>query len=413
MRWGRATAAACAALLGLGWAPAAAADLPLPAPAVGIDVVPGAPVKAERLRTSHVPGPVVDRERVRVELSPTGAPFAVRMLQRIELTGTGDFVIRQRGPASGARAIGGTTAPVIQRGAVVWQGFVPGRKTLEAEIDLDPALESPRLPLGVSLDWRPSAGTSTVQPGGGLPDGGTLVITLTNQTGIPQTLPTGSVTAAELEAPLDALLGYALDPAGTAPVAGGGLPESLPAQGAIGGRAVTVVAPLRITGSVRISGAAGPVAVTGAGTTPEPDGATVAGVLHDATAITVQVPAGGGRLALELAARPTLDPRLLRPPSGRTWVAWAGTRPQPSAVRRAVDILMDGAAAAARGYEYAPYLGLAVPAEVTASFEYVVAPPPPAAAAPRELRPRPGVITLAVVALLGIMGNSVAIWRRL
>lgn len=418
MRWRTASAASAgwlAVALTCG-APAAAAPtraegrLVLPAPAVGIDVVEGAPVKAERLKKSHVPAPVVDTERVRVELAPDGTPVAVRMLQRIELSGTGDYVIRERGPALRVRTVGDTSAPVLQRGAVVWQGFVPGRKTLEAEMDLDPVLESPRLPLTVGLDWRPASGTAAVQPGGLLPGAGTLVITLTNRTGTPQTLPTGQAAATDLAAPLDALLAHARTPRGAPPAAGRGLPSELPATG-VTGRDATVVAPLQVSGSVRVVGAAATVA--GAGTSPIADGAELSGVLHASTQLTVAVPAGGGRLELALSARPTLDERTLTPPAGTSWADWAAARPDVSAVRRATDTLVDAAAAAARGLEYAPYLGLTVPGEVTTTFEYVVARAPDVARAARRLTPRPGNIALAVVALLGVVGNSALLWRRL
>lgn len=388
-------------------------ELELPAPVGEIPLISREVVNPERLRTSSVPGPVRDREDFSVLVGPDGQPLRVSLTQRLELSGEGDFVIRERGPALRVTALEGTVAPIIQRGAVVWQGFVPGRRLLAARIDLDPVRETPLLPLRVELVWEPDTGAAPVATGGLLPGPGRLTVRLVNQTARSGELPTGDVAADALAPSLQRLLEHAVSGADDQPPAvGRGLPARLPTRG-LGSRTATTVAPLRVTGNVTVAGVSG-VVVRGAGTTPTAagDGAVLNGVLQATTELTLQVPTSG-QLVLDLSVVPTLDPRLLRPPTGRTWIDWAAAGPDERARRAAVDRLVDAAAAAARADEVAPYLGHHGPGPVTTVFRYGLAPAEVVRAPRTPLQPKAGALALAGVAVLGILANVALIWRRL
>src|SRR5437867_12086236 len=49
---------------------------------------------------TRLPGPATDRERITVDVGPTGEPVAVRAVQRLHLTGLGDFSFKVPGPAT-------------------------------------------------------------------------------------------------------------------------------------------------------------------------------------------------------------------------------------------------------------------------------------------------------------------------
>lgn len=420
-RTGAATLVACALWTACGGAAVAASAAPeppldtlvLPKPVGEIPLVAPEVVTPERRRRTFVPGPVRDDERIDVAVGPDGAPAAVVVTQRLELTGTGDFAVRERGPALRVTALEGTTAPIIQRGTVVWQGFVPGRRVLAARIELDPDREALLLPLRVELELS-GAGDVAIGPGASIPGPGRLVVRLVNQTSRPEAVPSGVGRADEVGAALDLLRGHAIARADTPPPAAGrDLPASVPAAD-IGTRTVAVTAPLRVTGAVRVRDVEG-VTVTGPGTTPTArrDGATLAGVLHGSAEFTLDVPTAG-TLELDLSVVPALDPRRLVPPArAPTWRAWAATDPAPAARRAATDLLVEAAAASARADEVAPYLGHAGPGPTSTRFRYRIAPAPRVVRAPTPLRPRPLPIALTATALGAVCTAAVAVWRRL
>lgn len=394
-------------------APGLAADLQLPAPVASAPALPGIGLLPERLLTSQVPGPASGTERVEVAVAGDGSPAAVVLEQRLVLTGTGDYVVRERGPARAAQALDDTTAPILRRGTVVWQGFVPGRRELAARLTLDAGLETARLPLAVSLMAVAADGAPVALPlGAALPPGGRVTVTLRNQTGGTQSLPTAVALAPVLAPLLDELLASAVAPTaagGPPPAVGRGLPASLPAEQDGLGEA-EVVAPLRISGTVRVPGAA--ATVTGPGLSALPDGAEVSGVLAGEVSFEVAVPPSGGVLDLKLDVSPALDPRVLAPPAGAaSWAAWATAGPDAGQRRAATDLVVSVAAAGARAAAYTPYLGADIGGNITTTFVYAVAPPPVAqiATAPPELNR--GAVALVGVAVLVLAANVVALWR--
>jgi hypothetical protein len=389
---------------------AAFADsLPLPKPTGEIPVVASAfPDRPERLRTSIVPGRVDDTERIHVALGPSGAPAAVTMTQRLVLHGTGQFIVWERSSAQDVEALEDTVAPVLKREAVIWQGFVSGRKELVARLTLDPVIEAELLPFGVTLEW---SGAGAVGPGGALPGPGELTVRVTNRTTRAMTVPTGTVAARDLVGPLDALLRHATARRpGAPPMAGRGLPASLPAS-ATGSRELNTTAPFRVTGTIRVPGGA-PVTPESGGVRHLADGLELDGVLSGEAAFTVSA-AGAATVELDLTAYPTLDPRLLQPPRGRTWADWLRLGPTPAETAAALTTLVEAAAAAARTDEYAPYLGHHGPGTVRTTYRITLAPPAAVVAPPAPLRPKPLPIALASIALVAILANTTAIWRRL
>ncbi|HVE64113.1 MAG TPA: hypothetical protein VNB94_09955 [Mycobacteriales bacterium] len=390
------------------------AQLLLPTPTGEIPLVAPEVVTPERRRTTFVPGPVRDDERIVVRLLPDGSPARVTVTQRLLLRGTGDFAIRERGPALRVTALDGTTAPIIQRGTVVWQGFVPGERALAADLELDPAREALVLPLRVEIGWQPTSGTRPIGPGGVLPGAGRALLRLVNQTARPVSVPTGDVAAVDLAGPLDLLRSSSADRTNAPPpVAGRGLPRALRATG-VGTRTLTVSAPLRIAGTVTVPGAGG-VAVSGPGTvaTAAGDGAALAGVLQGSAQISLDVPTAG-RLVLDLTVVPALDPRQLTPPAGAaSWRDWAATRPDADARRAATDVLVAAAAAAARADDVAPYLGHPGPGPTSTVFRYSLAEAQVRSRRPRPVQPRPVPIALTALGAVAVIGAGVATWRRL
>ena len=385
-------------------APASGLELPSPAEqrAQDLSLLAEVGARADRRLVSVVPGPVVNEEVVLVGMGASGVPAQVLVEQRLRLTGQGDYQVRERGPARASEALGDEPAPVTKFGAVVWQGFSPGSRELAARLTLDPVLETPRLPLRVSVSGPVDAGGRVTAPG-------TVVLTLTNATEQPATLSTAAdAPAAPVAAALDAARAAALAPAGPRlPAAGSGLPTTVPSTGDARVAATTGV-PLRVTGTVRGG------TVTGPGSTPVPGGASLAGTLAPGASAELQVAVPGpGVLDVDLTAVPALDPRTLVPPGGAaSWAGWAATGPPQPARRAALDLLVATAAAGARATSYSPYLGADLPGTGTTVFRYAFAAPEQAAAVARALEPRRGAIALALVALLLLAANGVLLWRR-
>ena len=395
--------------------PALAAEphrLQLPRPVHEVSVLGGVGLAPDRLLTSRTPGPVTNREAVTVSLGADGTPVAVTVEQRISITGTGDYQVRERGPARRVESIGNTVPPVLKLGTVVWQGFSPGRRELAARLTLDAGLEAPRLPLAVRLQFTDRDGRrTTLGPGGVVPGPGTVTVTLTNSTAVPVTVPVGTAEPAAVAPVLQSLLEAARRPRpGRPPTAGSGLPASVPGT-ASGTASVPALAALRVVGSIRMP--ATTARVTGPGATPLPDGARVRGTLQAGVSFQVSALAAG-RLHLDLSVQPWLDPRTLAPPAQyRSWSAWAAGNPSGTATAKATRVLITEAANAARAAEYTPYLDADLNGTATTTYRYVVAPSAAGPTAEVALRPKPAAIATAAVAVLLILVDLGLIWRRL
>lgn len=399
------------ALVGALALPAASDRVELPSPDAArvqqSDLIKAVGGRPDRLLQSVVPGPVVNDETVRIGIGDDGTAREVSADQRLQLQGTGDYAIRERGPARSARSLGEGPPPVTQRGAVVWQGFSPGRRDLAARLLLDPLIEAPHLPLSVTV---------TGARDGGQVAAGTVTVTLSNTTSQPAEIPTASdAPAARLADPLDRALAVARRPsAARLPTTDDVLPSSLAVTGGARVKGSHAV-PLRVTGSLRLTGTTG--TVEGPATTPTADGATFAGILGGvrgtaSVTFSVQV-AGAGRLLLDVTAINALDPSGLAPPRGLpTWKAWARSAPPVSERKAALDLLVEVAAAGARASSYSPYLGADLAGTGSTTFRYAFAAPVERAAPPRVLQPRWGRIAALGAGLLLLLTGGVVLWRR-
>jgi hypothetical protein len=376
--------------------------------------------RPDRLLTSHVPGSVVNDEVVTVGLAGDGGVQRVTADQRLTLQGEGDYAVRERGPARSATSLSDEPAPVTQRGAVVWQGFSPGRRDLAARLVLDPAIEAPHLPLTVAVAFTGEDGRARPLPAGGrVPGPGTVTVTLTNVTSQPQLLPTArDVEPAAVARHLDRALAVARRPTpARLPSTDQGLPTSLTVVGAAQEQATQAV-PLRLTGSLRLLGTAG--SVSGPTVTATPDGGTFEGTLGGSTpgngnaAVTFTAQsAGAGTLALDLTAVGALNAQELAPPSGfSSWAGWAAAGPPLGERRQALDLLVAVAATGARQSSYSPYLGADLTGTGSTTFRYAFAPPPTELAGRPALQPKWGAIALAGLALLLLLLNGALLWQR-
>jgi hypothetical protein len=371
--------------------------------------------RPDRLLPSHVPGPVVNDEVVLVGIGGDGTVRQVTLEQRLRLTGTGDYAVRERGPARSATSLGDDPAPVTRRGAVVWQGFSPGFRDLAARLVLDPLIEAVHLPLTVTATFTSADGrTLPLEEGGQVPGAGTVTVTVTNATQQPATLPTGTDAAApDLAGPLDRALAVARRPsAARLPTTDTTLPKTLDVQGA-GRVAGSQATPFRLTGALRLRGTSGQV--TGPATTPVADGAAFAGVLGGGTAVTFTATVDGpGAVVLDLTAFGALDARALVPPRGfATWKAWAGSRPPQAERQQALSLLVDVAASGARASSYSPYLGAELVGSGSTTFRYAFAAPERAAVAQAALEPRWGAIAVTILASLLLLGAAEGLRRQL
>jgi hypothetical protein len=383
-----------------------------PLPNLNADLTGLFKLRRDRLLTSVVPGPVRNHENVAVALGPSGSPESVVDRQRLLLHGTGNYTIRELGPARAATPVGATVPPVLELGTVVWMGFSPGRRSLDAALTLDPGIEARRLPLTVGFAFRTDRGQAErLEPGGVAPADGTLTITLSNNTSSSQPAEVGVARAGAIAAAMSRLARAAAHPRpGVPPAPGAGLPARLPGC-ATGRQSLPVAAPVRVTGSITAPG--GAAAVTGPGTTPAAGGVTVAGTLTAQASFTVRLRAGQ-RVGLRLDAQPWLDPRTLQPPAPyRSWAAWRRAAPSRQALAAATERLVAAAATAARAADYSPYLQADTPGPDASTFSYAIAPAPRHLARPLTVRPRPGPLAAAAVALLAIVGNATLLWRHL
>lgn len=396
--------------------PALADTIVLPTPEAArvqqaklISAVGGRP---DRLLASDVPGPVINDEVVKVGVDGGGGVQSVIAEQRLRLTGEGDYAIRERGPARRASSLSADPPPVTRRGAVVWQGFSPGRRDLAARLTLDAQLESTRLPLQVSLSFTPSSGPSQpLGPGGEVPGPGMVRVTITNLTEQPADLPTGSdADPGALASALDRALAVARRPsAARLPATGTGLPKSLSVTGASTIGSVQTV-PLRLTGTLTGARFRGP--------TLAPDGSfagTLGGSLAGPSRASVTFEAdvvAAGRVTLDLTAVAALNAKELTPKGFPSWAAWARSGPSAASRKAALDLLVAVAATGARASSYGPYLGADLIGTGSTTFHYALA---PVAAAPRvaqERRPQWWAISLVGLAVLLLLTGAVAVWRR-
>lgn len=273
---------------------------PFPTPSPPLQTV-GAPPSANLTFRVHASAD----QRVRAGVDGAGRVVSVRVLQRLHLTGTGDYLIVVSAPVLDVRAgPGSQSEPGQRRGQILWSGFSSKRRLLAADATLRPAAAAPFLPLRLKARR----------------EGDRYVLTITNATRTEEVAFRGAGKPAELAALLDrtrrdSLAHRRLRPAYVA------------IQGLVSERSqkATVAAPLRVEGELRF-----PSAVTGA-VNANAEGRIVrfAFVLGDEHPLRrrIEVTGVAGEPRLRLEARPDSVVRGLTPPGGApSWVAAAARR---------------------------------------------------------------------------------------
>jgi hypothetical protein len=154
-RGATALALAGAAALGVAGPEASGAPRPLllPSPVTPLDAK--VPLSSDAPRTQlQLPlnARLDSRERVLVRTLPDGRVVAVRAVQRLTLTGTGDYFLSIPAPLLDVRAAPGSQAePGFRRSGILWQGFANRRRVLAADATIDPARAAEALPLHLEL----------------------------------------------------------------------------------------------------------------------------------------------------------------------------------------------------------------------------------------------------------------------
>jgi hypothetical protein len=317
-------------------------------------------------------------QRVTAGVDRAGRVVAVRALQNLHLTGTGDYLIVVPAPVLDVRPGPGTQSqPGQRRGQILWAGFSSKRRLLSADATLRPGPARRYLPLRLQVQHQ----------------GGRYTLTLTNATGTEEVAFQGAGFARELAGLLDRTRRESLARTRLTPV-------YATIDGLVSQRSQKpfVSAPLLVSGALRFSGQ--PSAASGGVL----DGRTVrfSFVLGDEQPLSRRiVVTGGGEPRMHVEVRPTAVVRGLRPPGGGSH--WSASLPASDLLRRLIDTRME----LVRSSQYQTYLGNpdALGRNSTV-YVYETAGTPKAAVAPA--RPSSSGGTSALVIVLAVAGALVA-----
>jgi hypothetical protein len=247
-------------------------------------------------------------QRVHSGVDDHGRVVSVRALERLRLTGTGDYLIVVSAPVIDvSMAPGSQSEPGQRRGQILWSGFSSKRRLLASDAKLRPAAVRPYLPLRLQAQR----------------EGDRYELVVRNATTTPEVAFQGSGVPKELAALLDRTR---RDSLAHRPLR----PAYVTINGAISQRPnkARIAAPLRVEGRLRFRST--PSTASG-GTL---DGRTVrfSFVLGDRQPLTRRIEvSGGGVPKLHLEARPDAVVRGLTPPGGAgTWSAAVTRNPLPA-----------------------------------------------------------------------------------
>jgi hypothetical protein len=376
----------------------------------GVEMLATLGTSRDQLPGYILPGAVANDELIQVAVSSRGAVQQVRDDQRIRLAGSGDYFIREAGPARRAVATG-DESPVLSFGDIIWQGFSTGSRTLGAQLELDPDIESAHLPLRMTLSFTAPGGHPTaIAPDARLPSAGAVTLTLSNTSGQHTALPTAmDAPARPVAAVLDRVVGAARSSAPSRlPTTRTNLPLEVQVTGAAT-KLATQMMPLQVRGTIGVDSLD---QVSSGSASASVDPVRIDTMLENTTRFTVVV-RSPGQLALDLTATPALDIRSLIPPRGfHSWSAWADANPPIAERRAALNLLVQTAAIGSRASAYSPYLGSQLEAVGGTAFHYVLAPVDTSVTTASPLNPRPLPIGLAIMSALVLTGAGVVIWRR-
>lgn len=190
-------------------------------PSVRTPLSPGPPLQGNAAAVSETRflGTITSSERVRVGVDAAGAPVSISVVQRLLLPHVGDYTFTVPGPITDVAPVAGTQSdPGLRTDSIVWSGFSAGTKVLAARATLRVAPAAKLLPLRIRR-----VGNAVV---------------LENATAAKGTLLVGPVSARDVRIALrETRLRVVPDRYVAVPY----LPKAVQ---------TTIVAPLRITGSI-------------------------------------------------------------------------------------------------------------------------------------------------------------------
>ncbi len=207
----------------------------LPSPSILLPPVP--PVRSNNpaapVLEVRFPRRIDSRERVRAALDRTGKPVAISVLQRLVVSGTGDYTFAVTGPIAGVqRAAGSQSDPGLRRDQILWQGFSARRRLLAANAELRATEAAAQLPIRVRVEAAKD---------------GSVRVHLTNATAVKALTFSTRIARSELI--------RALATVRAAVKRGLPAPEIVvEAQGPLRRRSITVAAPLRVSGRIEVPG---------------------------------------------------------------------------------------------------------------------------------------------------------------
>ena len=236
-------------------------------------------------------------ENVRVKVDGSGRPIAIRVNQRLTISGKGDYQLAVGGPIRDVRrGEGSASEPGFRKDQALWAGFSPGRKQLEADISLRVHPAARYLPLRIHLSR----------------EGDQVTLKVVNATVAPVMGYEGLVEPEEIARLLDATRRSSL--AGERVKAAY---ATFHGNVRIPKRPLRIEAPLHVEGELDL---------------PNQEPVTFNRVLGDGQPLSFEIHArGGGKPQLDLHAAPAPVVNLLRPPGARTWAAAIKRRPIPAA----------------------------------------------------------------------------------
>jgi hypothetical protein len=247
-------------------------------------------------------------QRVHSGVDDHGRVVSVRALERLRLTGTGDYLIVVSAPVIDvSMAPGSQSEPGQRRGQILWSGFSSKRRLLASDAELRPGPVRPYLPLRLEAQR----------------EGDRYELVVRNATTTPEVAFQGTGVPKELAALLDRTRrdSLARRPLRPAYVTINGPISQRPSK-------ARIAAPLRVAGRLHFPSAPS----TASGATLDGRIVRFSFVLGDRQPLTHRIEvSGGGEPKLHLEARPDAVVRGLTPPGGAgTWSAAVARDPLPA-----------------------------------------------------------------------------------
>lgn len=131
-------------------------DLALPSATAALSPAPPLP-NVGPITERRFPIGVASREQVATEVDAKGEPVSIRVVQRLDVHGKGDYFFSIPAPVIDVSSEAGSQSEPGQReNAILWQGFSPGRRRLASEAALRLRGSAEYLPLRLRLSLTES-----------------------------------------------------------------------------------------------------------------------------------------------------------------------------------------------------------------------------------------------------------------